>query len=72
MGGLCDKCGKEYFVSCHDCLHRLAMVYHSCKKLLVLLTSEYEEERAELLALKRFYEEKILATTKEEQNGMAQ
>ncbi len=62
MGGLCDKCGKEYFVSCHDCLHRLTMVYHSCKKLLVLLTNEYAEEREELLSLKRFYEDKVLST----------
>jgi len=61
VSGLCDKCGKEYFVSCHDCYHRLAMVYHSCKRLLVLLSSEYDEERAELLSMKKFYEEKILS-----------
>ena len=66
MGGLCDKCGKEYFVSCHDCYHRLAMVYHTCKKLLVLLTDEHEEEREHLLSLKRFYEDKVIAAQKEE------
>lgn len=65
MSGLCDNCGKEYFVSCHDCLHRLTMVYHSCKRLLVLLPVKFEEERKELLSMKNFYEEKILATTKE-------
>ncbi len=66
MSGLCDKCGKEYFVSCHDCYHRLSMVYHSCKKLLVLLTDEYPEERAELLSLKHFYEDKVIANQSKE------
>ena len=68
MGGLCDKCGKEYFVSCHDCYHKLNMVYHTCKKLLVLLTDEYIEEREHLLSLKKFYEEKIIdASNKREE-----
>lgn len=66
MGGICDKCGQEYFVSCHDCYHKLAMVYHACKKLLIVLNNDYEEERAELLSLKRFYEDKILASQKKE------
>ena len=42
------------------------MVYHACKKLLVLLTDEHAEERAELLSLKHFYEEKIIAAQAKE------
>jgi len=42
------------------------MVYHSCKKLLVLLTDEYPEERAELLSLKHFYEDKVIANQSKE------
>ena len=63
MSGLCDKCGKEYFVSCHDCLHILTMLYHSCKRLLILLPTNYTDERNELLSMKNFYEQKILATS---------
>lgn len=65
MSGLCDKCGKEYFVSCHDCLHILSMLYHTSKKLLVLIpcTENYSEARVELLSLKHFYEDKILANS---------
>lgn len=63
MAGLCDKCGHEYFVSCHDCMHILTMLFQSARKTLAVLpaTEQNEEVRKELLALKRFYEDKILA-----------
>lgn len=66
MAGLCDKCGQEYFASCHDCLHILSMLFMSSKKLLVLLpaTGEYKEEREILISLKNFYELKVLNSVK--------
>lgn len=65
MSGLCDNCGKEYFVSCHDCMHILTQLYHTVKKCLVLLpaTEQYQEVREEHLALKHFYEDKVLANS---------
>ena len=63
MSGLCDKCGAEYFVSCHDCLHVLTMLFHTARKALVILPANdsHEEVREALVSLVRFYEDKVTA-----------
>jgi hypothetical protein len=69
--GLCDKCGKDYFVSCHDCLHILTMLFHTARKTLILLpaTEKYNETRELLLSFTKFYTDKIVAcSTKEKEN----
>lgn len=63
MAGLCDNCGKEYFVSCHDCMHILTMLFVTARKSLVIIPAndKHEEVRAALVSLVKFYEDKILA-----------
>ncbi len=71
MSGLCDKCGEEYFVSCHDCMHILTMLFHTSKKALALLpaTEQFEEVRGAHLSIKRFYEDKVLACSVKPKEG---
>lgn len=71
MSGLCDNCGKEYFISCHDCMHILTMLYHMAKKLLAILpaTGVFIEVREILLSLKHFYEDKVLASSVKPKEG---
>ena len=65
MAGLCDNCGKEYFVSCHDCMHILTMLYLTLKKVMVLIPAHgpFGEAREHIRSFFDFYEKKVIANS---------
>lgn len=63
---LCDECGKEYFSSCHECIHTGALLVTSINELLGKLpVSElFQDVRRRLSNMKEFNERRFIDLNK--------
>lgn len=59
---LCDECGRQYFSSCHECIHASSLVVGEINRILgkMPLTKEFAELRRKLEKFREFSERKFM------------